>query len=332
MNKKAFEMQFNWIFVLVAGAAILLFFTVVVVKQKSVAETSTKATVLKSIEAVITGAGVSTDTTNIVSIPNSGIEISCNRVSLGTVSKQHESLILFAPSMVKGDKLITQTLAFSAPYRATNLLYMTSPQIRYIIIGSSNLAMEINRTLPSELKKEFHTSIPEIKNSNNYKIRLIVFGDMIEFPKSLAKMPDFDVTAIKVDGNAEKGTIEFWQKDGISWQAKGSSSYLGKSSLVGAVYSDTLDAYECNMQHVFSRLNLVTIIYIDKAKKLVQKASSSRQAQCNQFYSNALAHLDSIFSASSGFSQESINAIVDSAKSLSGENKNAQIYSCTLIY
>ena len=333
MNKKAFEVQFNWIFVLIAGAAILMFFAVIVVKQKSVADTSTKATVLKSIEAIITGAGISTDTTNIVNIPSSNIEVSCNRVSLGTVSKQHENLVMFAPSLVKGDKLITQTLSFSAPYKATNLLYITSPQFRYIIIGSNNLAKEINRTLPFEMKKEFYSAAPDIKSTNNYKIRFIVFDEMMEFPKALAKMPDFDVTALKISGDAEKGTLEFWQKDGISWQSKGNSPYIGKSSLIGAVYADTFEGYNCNMQSVFSRLNLVTKIYIDRTKKLAQKESSSgRQLQCSQFYSSGLVQLNSIFSYSSAFNQQNANAISDSAKLLIGENKNAQIFSCTLIY
>ena len=333
MNKKAFEVQFNWIFVLIAGAAILLFFTVIVIKQKGVAETSTKATILKSIEAIITGAGVSTDTTNIISIPSSDIDISCNRVSLGIVSKQHENLILFAPSLVKGDKLITQTMSFNVPYRATNFLFITSPQLRYIIIGSSSLAKEINRTLPSDLKKEFYPQIQEIKNSNNYRIRFIILSDMVEFPESLAKMPDFDVTAIKINGDIEKGTLEFWQKDRTSWQAKGSAPYIGKASLIGAVYTDDLEMYNCNMQNAFSRLNLVTKIYIDKTKKLVQKESvSASQIQCNQFYNNGLAQLSGIFSASSSFSHQNVNVISDSAKSLAGENKNAQIFSCTLIY
>lgn len=333
MNKKGFEVQFNWIFVLIAGAAILLFFAVVVVKQKSVAETSTKATVLKSIEAIIAGAGVSTDTTNIVSIPNSNIEVSCNRISLGAVSKQHESMVLFAPSLVKGDKLITQTLAFSTPYKATNLLYITSPQLRYIIMGSSSLAKEINKTLPSELKKEFYPSIPDIKNSNNYKIRFVIFGDMIEFPRQLAKMPDFDVTAIKVNGDIEKGILEFWQKDGVSWQAKGSSVYLGKSSLMGAIYANTFEAYECNMQNVFSRLNLVTKVYIDRTFKLGKESSSSaKQLQCSQIYSSAAAQLNGILSASSKFTQENVDSVSGSAKLLAAENKEAQLYSCTLIY
>ncbi len=332
MNKKAFEVQFNWLFVLIAGAAILLFFTVVVIKQKSVSETSTKATVLKSIEAIITGASVSIDTINTIDIPSSNIEVSCGRISLGIISKQYQNLVLFAPSLIKGDKLITQTLAFNAPYRATNLLYVTSPQLRYIIIGSNNLAKEINKTLPSELRKEFYLAMPEIKNTNNYRIKFVFFDNIPDFPKSLEKMPDSDVAAIKVSGNSEKGTIEFWQKEKSSWLAKGTSSYIGKSALIGAIYSATLEMYECNMQNVFSRLNLVTKIYIERTKNLMQKAESSRQLQCNQFYSNALTQLNNIHEASSNFNMENVNTITDASKSLASENKNAQIYSCTLIY
>ncbi|MBI2654695.1 hypothetical protein HYX02_07880 [Candidatus Woesearchaeota archaeon] len=333
MNKKAFEVQFNWIFVLVAGAAILLFFTVVVVKQKNVSETSTKASVLKSIEAIVTGASVSTDTTNIIDMPNSNIEISCGRISVGGISRQYNNLVLFAPSLVKGDRLITQTLAFNAPYRATNLLYMTSPQLRYIIIGNSNLAKDINKTLPAELRKEFYPSMQQIQNSNNYKVRFVIFGDMMAFPKSLERMPDSDVTAVRINGDTDKGVLEFWQKNGNSWLAKGSSAYIGKASLIGAIYTDSLNAYECNIQNTFLRLNLVTKIYSEKTKKLVQKlALSSRQAECSKFYNNALAHLTRISAASSNFNKENVDDIAETSKLLAGENKNAQVYSCTLIY
>lgn len=333
MNKKAFELQFNWIFVLIAGAAILLFFTVVVVKQKNISETSAKTTVLKTIEAVVTGAGVSTDTINIVNIPNLNIETSCNRVSIGGVSKQYQSMVLFAPSLIKGDKIITQTLAFSVPFRATNLLYMTSPQLRYIIIGDSNLAKEINRSLPPDLKKEFYQSAPYIKNSNNYKIKFIIFGSMIAFPKALEKMADSDMTAIRVEGDNEKGSIEFWQKEGASWLSKGKSVYIKKQSLIGAVYADTPDMYECNMKNIFFRLNLVAKVYAEKTKKLIQNtALSGKQAQCVQFYNNALFQLNSISAASSNFTRENADAISNSAKSLESENKNAQVYSCPLVY
>lgn len=328
INKKAFELQFNWIFILVAGAAILLFFTVVIIKQKNISEISTKTTVLKSIEAIITGAGVSTDTTKVIDIPNSNIEVSCSKVSIGMVSKQYQNLILFAPSLIKGNKIITQTLTFNVPYRATNFLYMTSPQIRYIIIGDNGLANEINKSLPSDLRKEFYRLLPDIKNLNNYKVRFIVFNEMINFPKSLEKMPDSDVTAIKVNGNKEKGTIGFYQKDGTSWLSKGTSSYLGKAALIGAVYTDTLEAYECNMQNSFSRLNLVTRIYKDRTNVL----KGTAQSQCKELYDKASTDLDKIFDYSLKFETSKINDIVNAANSLADKNKEAQKNSCTLIY
>ena len=87
------------------------------------------------------------------------------------------------------------------------------------------------------------------------------------------------------------------------------------------------------MKNIFTRLNLVTQIYSERTKKLMQKAAvSSREVQCNQFYNNALAKLNTIFTASSSFNKENIDSITESAKLLSNENKNAQIYSCTLIY
>lgn len=333
MNKKAFEVQFNWLFVLVAGAAILLFFTLVVVKQKSISEASANAVTLKTIEAIITGARVSTDTTNIVDIPKSDIEVSCGRLSIGGVSRQYPNAVLFAPALIRGDILITQTLSFNTPYRSTNLLYITSPQVRYIIIGNNELAKEINKSMPSDLKKEMHQSYQQITNSNNYKVRFIVFEGTMELPASLKNMPDHDVTALKINGGSDEGTIEFYQKDSNSWLYKGASSYLGKPSLIGAVYVDTLDAYECNMKNAFLRLNLVTKIYYEKTKKLSHKTKASgRGAQCAQFYTTSLAQLNNIISASSDFNKESTKAVLGSARLLTNENKNTQTYSCPTIY
>ena len=335
MNKKAFEIQFNWIFILVAGAAILLFFASVIVKQKNISETSTKVTVLKSIDAIITGASVTIDTTKLENIPSSEIDVGCNRVAIGglssDVSKQYQNLILFSPSSIKGSKFIWHTAAFSVPFRAINLLYVSSPQTRYIIIGSSSLASDINKSMPSDLKKEFYQSIPQIKNENNYKIRIIVFEniDMNEIGlKNLEKMPDSDVTAVKVNGNSENGAIDFYRKNGNSWLPEGSSVYIQKSSLIGAVYADARDAYQCNMQNVFSRLNLVAKIYAGRTSELIKQ----NKMVCDQFYGKALAELNKIIAASSNFNNDNIDVIVASAKSLSNANNDAKTYSCPLLY
>ena len=59
-----------------------------------------------------------------------------------------------------------------------------------------NLAKEVNKSLPSSLKKEFYQSHVQINNLNNYKVKFAIFGSMIDFPKPLENMPDIDVTAI----------------------------------------------------------------------------------------------------------------------------------------
>ncbi len=251
---------------------------------------------------------------------------------MGVISKQYQNLILFAPSLIKDNKLITQTLSFSVPYRATNLLYITSPKLRYIIIGDSDLAKEVNRTLPSNLNKEFYppTSIPTIKNENNYKVRFVFFNNLdSSVLTNLEKMRDSDVTAIQVSGDIEQGNIDFYQKDGTDWTGKGSLSYLGKSTLIGAIYADTLETYECNMQNTFTRFNLITQIYHTRTENLT---GFTTVEDCINSYNNALSNLDEILVQTSDFENADINAISVAANSLAVENKNLQINSCPLIY
>ncbi|MEK6984478.1 MAG: hypothetical protein AABX33_07935 [Nanoarchaeota archaeon] len=337
LKKRGMEIQFNWIFVLVAGAAILLFFTSLVVKQRGVSETSAKATVLKSMEAIIIGTSVSTDTIKTINMPNSNIEIGCNRVSVGGISRQYQNLILFAPGLIKGNKLIAQTLPFNVPYKATNLLFMTNPQVRYIIIGSNDFARDVYGSLPSNLKKEIYLSPPAIKNENNYKIRFIVFDNSVN-NIDLKSFPDSDVTALRIIGNKEKGTIEFYQENENRLLSQGQLPYITKSALIGAVYSDTKDLYECSMKNVFSRLRLTTDIYRGRTDKMIEEIGrseemrrSNRQAQCNQ-YSTASRELTKISAASSVFNNENINKISEAAEILINANDDAKKNSCPLIY
>ena len=333
VTKKGFEVQFNWIFVLVAGAAILLFFASVIVKQKNVSETSTKSTVLNSIESIITGTSVSTNSINIIDIPNSDIDVSCGSVSIGGVSNQFQNLILFSPSLIKGGRLITQTLAFSTPYRSTNFLYITSANLRYIMIGYTDLAREINKSLPLDLIKEFYPISQQIKDSNNYKVKFVFFDNINpNVLQTFQKMSDQDVTAIEVNGDSEKGTLNFYQKNGVSWAYVGNSGYIGKSSLIGAIYSDALDSYNCNMANAFSRLNLVTKIYLQRTQELISTGNSRKVSQCDDIYKNALDKIKEISAASSNFNSKNIGYLSDAANLLSSENQNAIVYSCSLIY
>ena len=335
-NKKGFEIQFNWIFVLIVGAIIIIFFTTIIVKQKNVSETSVKVNILQGMQSIISGASASLYTTSTIDIPDSEIKIDCNKIAVGAASKQYQNLILFAPSLIKGAKLVSQTLPFNAPFRTTNILYMTSPKIRYIIIGNNNIANQINSSLPFGISKENYSAYEpsKIKNMNNYKVKFVFVNtnfNFMDFPGSLAKMPDDDVTAVKITGG-DKGIVDFYRKNGNSWAHKDTSSYIGINTLLGAVYSDTAETYICNMQHIFSKTSLVANIYHDRTNELKQLSDSNGKTQCSGSYANALTFLNSISSASPESVDDNVNAIDLNYNLLKDENKKLEAFSCPLIY
>ena len=343
-NKKAFEMQFNWIFVLIAGAAILIFFASIMVKQKNLAQSSTNIDMLKQMENIISGASVSVDTAVPVGIPNYEIKIGCNKFSIGYSSSQYQNLILFAPSPIRGSKIITQTLAFNGPYRSTNLLFITSTQAKYILIGSGALLNEINKTLPAELDKEsFETYDPsKIKNTNNYKVKLIFFNINIPpgAPDSLKKMTDSDVTAIKINGDKEKGTIDFYKKNSKSFVLTENSAYLGGSSIIAAIYAENPELYRCNMNNVFSKNSIVAKVYKGKIQEIIAFFTKPEfeRPECIQVYADSLTNLNKIETASSKLGKAAkieasdINDLSIASESLAAQNKDAQKFSCPTIY
>ena len=92
-----------------------------------------------------------------------------------------------------------------------------------------------------------------------------------------------------------KGSIEFYQKNKDKLSRIAESQYITKSSLIGAVYSDTLETYECNMQNAFSRLNLVTKIYVDRTDKAMGFIKErDGNVQCLSYYENAKNHMNII--------------------------------------
>ena len=340
-NKKALEIQFNWIFVLIAGAAILIIFTLLIFKQKSLSESSTDSIALRSMESVVEGTGVSTDTSSVIAVPDLNIEVGCGKISIGKISKQYPRLVLFSPSSIKGSKIVAQTLSFSAPYKSSNLLFMTSQQIKYILIGNSDLTKAINKTLPPEINKENFSSYDQskVKNSNNYKVRFIFDNadpTSVIFPNSLSKMTDGDVTALKITGDIDKGTLDFFENKAGSFVSKGTSYYIGKAALMGAIYADTAEHYECNMKNVFARHSMVSDVYVDRTTALYNDDSMS--LKCRQAYSNSLPFISSIESVSknlagnSPLSQSDMDTIIVDSRSLSAQNDNARDFSCPAIY
>ena len=97
--------------------------------------------------------------------------------------------------------------------------------------------------------------------------------------------------------------------------------------MLGAIFTDNLETYECAMKKSFNGLRVVSQVYEKKTNNLGLYYGDE---QCAQNYDSGF--IVEIKEASSTFSQSSINGISEAMKNLEEQNKKIQEGSCIPIY
>lgn len=340
------ELQFNWIFVLIAGAIIFAFFITIVNKQRELSEIKSSGTIVTNLESILTGAQVSTRTVNLVGMPKIDIGFECNRYFIGPVPKQTKGNVIFAPGLLKGKEIITWALDWALPYSVANFLYITDPQLRYIIVNNSeNLGQKLFDELPKEMNKEIidKNQLNDLEDKNNYKVKFIFLGD-IATNNGLSKfnnMPNEDVTAISLpdleslDIIPNTGTIKFFQKNSIEWkQISQPTYYLKEESLFGAIFAEDLEMYNCVMKKAFKKLNLVSNIYFQRSSDLMNYYGINNPCYVQHNTDKLKDMIEDSATQSENFptSKGDIERIQTISTTIKEQNHNAQLFSCALIY
>ncbi|MFC1801139.1 hypothetical protein ACFLZB_01650 [Nanoarchaeota archaeon] len=292
MRKKKGQISigFHWIYILIAGAIILIFFVGIALKQKDVSEQSISATVIQSLESIFTGAGLAEQTINYIEIPELEIAFTCDLegysdYSVGSVKTETPFQPIFALERVKDNVLVTWTLEWMMPFKVDNYMFVMTPDIRYYLIydtSSRPLASEIEAALPTEISENINFESLDISeyfgiiDKNDYKVRFVFLSDtafVSSIPLELQGMADRDVTAMVLSGTLNGGTISFYRKDGSGWMLTGSSPLIGSftddnPNFYGAVFSEGKEQYDCNLRKAFKRLKISSEIYLERALQL----------------------------------------------------------------
>jgi len=335
-KKGAVAIQLNWILVLIIGALILIFFIAIVQKQKSFSEIKIAETVQTDLESIFSSALVSTGTSSIIEIPNKEISFSCEGFKIGNQFPTKYPYA-FAPDLIKSERNTLSVYAndWSTPFRVTNFLYVTSPEIKYIIDDSnSTKANQLNELLPPKyivendqsklfMNKEINNP-NNVDNTNNYKIRIISFSDLSsQSSPSFGKTKENDITAIYIDSQLDdSGMITFYEKSGTSWNGVGLSNYIGKASLLAAIFSENQEIYECGMKNALERLQLVADIY---------KKRTDNLGSCDGLYASASTNLNNI-KDNADPDNPNYNQIYSEALILEQQNDIILANSCPTIY
>ncbi|MBI2651525.1 hypothetical protein HYX01_03575 [Candidatus Woesearchaeota archaeon] len=343
-KRGAVEIQFNWIFALIAGALIIALLAGIIIKQKNISESSVDVSVLNQLDAILSDLESTPNIFNKIRLPETKIEFGCNNYFVGKSSKQINAMSVFAFSILN-ENVIAMTYEWNMPYKVANFVYLTNPDARYIFVGNSplkdNLANIISQHKNTEnagkniaVNLDVYDSINKVVNKNDDLVRIIFFdsidNEIFGLPSAFKNMKKGSVTALRINGNENYGQLEFYENDKGSFDKTGASYYLGEATLLGAIFTDKFEVYNCAMKNAVNKWKIIIEIYNKKIDFLHGSAQKNGPESCN-FYGED-NKLDPSVSNLASTSDPNLKLIMEKIKSLEKRNKEAMLSSCPLIY
>src|SRR3989338_5971125 len=216
------EITFNWIYVLIAGVVILLFFIGIVFKQKAASEEKLAGDVVRILESIFTAGTVSEKTKNFIDtsgLVDYTLYFQCldGVGEFGIVDNpaRIENTItpVFGPDELQTSQLIIWSLPYYLPYKVSDFLFITSLNTKYIILGDGNgFADEfLDATEGFTREKVTYTNLNNINPGNLYHIRIIDLDGVLTagspIPANL--LSGNKLTVVSFLGN----TVNYYQKN-----------------------------------------------------------------------------------------------------------------------
>jgi hypothetical protein len=347
-KKGAIEVQFNWIFVLIVGALILVFFINISNAQKKSADQKLAMDLLSKVDLIMSGALTIPKTGQVFDMPSIPFNLECSRISMSGVSRQFPDRIIFGPDTLKGKKLLIISQDWTAPYKVTNFLYMTTSGVRYIIVAdpSNQAAKKFYDALPDNITKEI-SELDDISDKNNYKIKLIFLQENhqtlnnLDFsntpayilPQFMQRLPDSAVSAVYIRGYSGvivPPDVRFAVKKGTRLEFFGDNVSIYKEPMIiGAVFAENRDEFNCSIEKAFTKLHFVSQVYKLREDNLASNYAPSTMEECKSPSTRAATEIEDVSVAAAN---RDISAIIANEQQIVTNNNNALRSSCASIY
>ncbi|MCA9477613.1 MAG: hypothetical protein KC535_00515 [Nanoarchaeota archaeon] len=380
ISKKAqLQIQFNWIFVIIVGSILLIFFFGLINNQSKTTDQRISISQSKYFETVITATGQKVGTLKEYDIPGLEVDFTCDAQGQvydysveGLPARDTKYDIIFTQDQLIGDDIQAWTQIWETPFQAGTFLYLTNSKQGYIFYNySKSVGLPDATTQFEELYEDFpHNISVELVDDDrflfedalkrNYESYTYIFlkgeepsldSDLIDESKknliiliqqgegttslfdygtvSFLSLSQYQEFLLKLRG---AGDDEQEQEAAYAWLNQYSSSYLGKASLYGSIFSEDKEVYECNMQKAFTRLRLVTNLYYERVDDFLFNEDYQLSLACKQamgkddgvgpsafFPHQRLAYLVSLLQE--GFQKENVATIHYQLGELNDNNK-----------
>lgn len=360
------QIQFNWIFVIIVGSVLLVFFFMLIRNQSDTTEERIDITQSKYFQTVISATGQKSGTLKEYKVKDLSVRFTCNRQTQEYTysvedlpSRDTTYEVIFSPELLAGEDIQTWTQDWQVPFSAGNFLYLTNSRHAYVFVQSQSSDYEdLIKDFPKNISVEIinSTNTFDDVNRRNYERITYVFlyeeeptnptllstaltpldaekNKVILIRKSDEANTLFDVGQIyflrpsQYNNYLNNQNRELWYNNQDTSRI---SSYLGKASLYGAIFSENKEMYECNMEKAFTKLELITELYYHRIENLV--ASDDLTNLCKEALqgpaNSAASHLFPYTrlqllkaDVEDGFSSQSVELAYDHLEQLQDNNR-----------
>jgi hypothetical protein len=315
------SVQFNLFFILIAGLIIILIFSGFAIKQNSNFEKKKNLMALQEMDHAFAIAKSSNGGVFISPKLLGRIEFRCDQMISGKFSKNLGSMMGFYPSSIISSPIIV-AMKSDIKFNLGNTMYLGDSKVRYIFIGNSELARDVFEKFPLSNKDGFTSS--EVINSPEYwKVRLIFLNSIPEIPNRFKG----EVTILSVNGDLKSGQVNFLEYRDGKLLDKGNSEYFSYNGLLGAIFSDNIENYNCGMDQFLYEIKLHNAV-IKKRLDLIKNLYDANSI-CGEIYSRQEI-LDAIDTLSDD--DQDFENLGSALGTLESANKLAEKNSCASIY
>jgi hypothetical protein len=284
INSKAqMSSSFNYIFALIIGSIVFMFFVAFAYKYLGFAGSLSAAELVSSLNDEFGAFSASDSAEKILSF-SQAVRF---RVYEGKLSSDGQSRtidhVIFAPFEVEGEEIYIATRSLEIPYRVGNLFYVTDEHTVYILVYDSSTQSVVEdlqssyNSLPSsfpvevvsttQLSSDLET-LYELTSSYDH-VRFLFFADASDYEEDIATVfSDYEILEIG-------SSLEDYSSGTVTYPDGEEVVYVEYPLLIGALVSGDAYSYSYNLDTVFGKLSRVTGVYYDKAKFL-----SARLPEC----------------------------------------------------
>ena len=304
---------------------------------------------MNSFDAIFAGSKASDNTVSILPAPpDTELEYICDNDGFseiaisGTIAaRQNPNRIMFAQRDISGRQFVVFTRSIDLPFKVDNALFVTDLHTKYYVLNNPdqpNLAPAIMQYLPANITKELVTDPQAILSQGHPEVVIISFGNM---PDALPRLAEARVRNIDIRPTQQgAGSVQFREKKGGKERfdpAQGESKYYGVTLLLGAIFSENKDYYECAIKKLHTKVQVVSQIYARRSALLETEIHSGI---CQASYGDAIAELEELRKISAGeysMTPDDVNSqevlrFADVKTNLQQLNEKVELHSCPLLY